>query len=775
MKSNAITRLGVWLLAAALLCSLFALPVTAADAETRPNIAQGKSAYASSNARGGDPHIGRRSSRFLTDGNETSFMVLHEDDPDPWFMVDLGEAHTIDTVALLWGADGGSPNAYATRYEVQVSTSDADWETVLDTADGWTTVAAVSDGAEETRTLSLAATAARYVRVKVLEKADKRASLFEIKVYDAPSGETEEEPMKVLFIGNSHTYTNEVPNIARDMLAEAGKKMEYRAITAGGQSLSWHAQQSDTIKEIRTDKYDFIVLQEKASGFDASEFMRGYAKLYAEIAETHSQPVLYMIWSNESLPLVQKTITSAYATAAKDTRATLAAAGVAWDIIRHTRTDLKLYQDGNHATPLGSYLAAASICYALTGRTEAFDVPDDDALAKRLKISVENARLMQETTCMVAQRGYDVNDLVWSGDGEVSGNLALGCTAYASSNQRGGDPHLGRRSVRFLTDGSEDNFIVLHEDDTDPWFMVDFGSAATFSALRLAWGSPDEPYKDSFAKRYEVQVSDTDGDDWRTIAAVGDGVLETRLLTFEPVTARYLRVRVLEKNNRYASLRELYAYKSSAETPEAEAARDELKKLVDAAIDESKYTEESVAAYKAAAADAKALLKKNDATYEALSAAITALKAALVEKPPVVEPTVDRAALDAAIADEVGDLSAYTDESARAYTEALNAAKAVAAKADATQEEVDAAAKALLDAKAALVLKEVVTLGDVNGDDAIDTADAVLVLQRAAELIGDNDLNAKAADVNGDGAIDTADAVLILQKAAELIERFPAE
>lgn len=65
-----------------------------------------------------------------------------------------------------------------------------------------------------------------------------------------------------------------------------------------------------------------------------------------------------------------------------------------------------------------------------------------------------------------------------------------------------------------------------------------------------------------------------------------------------------------------------------------------------------------------------------------------------------------------------------------------------------------------------------VTLGDVNGDGAIDTADAVLVLQRAAGLIGDDDLRVKAADVNRDNAIDTADAVLILQKAANLIESF---
>ncbi len=68
-----------------------------------------------------------------------------------------------------------------------------------------------------------------------------------------------------------------------------------------------------------------------------------------------------------------------------------------------------------------------------------------------------------------------------------------------------------------------------------------------------------------------------------------------------------------------------------------------------------------------------------------------------------------------------------------------------------------------------------VTYGDVNGDGAVDTADAVLVLQRAAKLIDDTAIHADAADVNGDKTIDTADAVLILQKAAKLIEKFPAE
>lgn len=52
--------------------------------------------------------------------------------------------------------------------------------------------------------------------------------------------------------------------------------------------------------------------------------------------------------------------------------------------------------------------------------------------------------------------------------------------------------------------------------------------------------------------------------------------------------------------------------------------------------------------------------------------------------------------------------------------------------------------------------------GDVNGDNKIDTQDAILVIQY---YLGANpsDFNTSKADVNGDGNIDTQDAILIIQ------------
>ncbi|HXK77154.1 MAG TPA: dockerin type I domain-containing protein [Oscillospiraceae bacterium] len=63
-----------------------------------------------------------------------------------------------------------------------------------------------------------------------------------------------------------------------------------------------------------------------------------------------------------------------------------------------------------------------------------------------------------------------------------------------------------------------------------------------------------------------------------------------------------------------------------------------------------------------------------------------------------------------------------------------------------------------------------VIYGDVNGDETVDSGDAVLILKYAAQLIDESGLAVPAAaDVNSDGTIDSGDAVLILKYAAQLL------
>ncbi|MBO5371710.1 MAG: carboxypeptidase regulatory-like domain-containing protein [Lachnospiraceae bacterium] len=143
---------------------------------------------------------------------------------------------------------------------------------------------------------------------------------------------------------------------------------------------------------------------------------------------------------------------------------------------------------------------------------------------------------------------------------------------------------------------------------------------------------------------------------------------------------------------------------------------DELEKLTKVeleaeALEKEDYTEESWAVLEAAVNNAKevknaSVINKEDvaAARKAIEEAIKNLVAVKYPEPtPDPEPVVDKTSLNAAITDaETLKAEDYTAETWSAFQTALTAAKAETAKADATQETVDAAVKALADAKAAL-------------------------------------------------------------------------
>ncbi len=128
------------------------------------------------------------------------------------------------------------------------------------------------------------------------------------------------------------------------------------------------------------------------------------------------------------------------------------------------------------------------------------------------------------------------------------------------------------------------------------------------------------------------------------------------------------------------------------------------------AIDKSKYTEESAALLEWVLEDAKATLSDKSATKYDYRVRTSELDAAV----KALEALIDYTALDKAIADaEAIDTTKYTDDSVKALTDAITAAKAIKENAEATQADVDAAAKAVTDAIAGLKLKP--TGGNVTG------------------------------------------------------------
>ncbi|MGQ9854612.1 MAG: hypothetical protein ACUVTG_14580, partial [Candidatus Oleimicrobiaceae bacterium] len=75
--------------------------------------------------------------------------------------------------------------------------------------------------------------------------------------------------MRIIFIGNSHTYVNGLPYQVREMVnrLKGTGWCETWMVTAGGKSLAWHAEQPNTILNITCNRWDYVVLQQRTHPF----------------------------------------------------------------------------------------------------------------------------------------------------------------------------------------------------------------------------------------------------------------------------------------------------------------------------------------------------------------------------------------------------------------------------------------------------------------------------------------------------------------------------
>ena len=163
----------------------------------------------------------------------------------------------------------------------------------------------------------------------------------------------------------------------------------------------------------------------------------------------------------------------------------------------------------------------------------------------------------------------------------------------------------------------------------------------------------------------------------------------------------------------------------------AKAKKDALNLAITAAEGDAalvdKYTEESIEKLQKAIKEAKEVLADENASQEEVDAAEKAVQAAqksLVEKEtPKPEAPVKKDELKAAVEDAtkvVGDTEQYTEESLAALQAAIDEANAVLDNPEATQAEIDAAVKAVKEAKEALKVKEDKKDDSNKGDDKKD-------------------------------------------------------
>ncbi len=206
----------------------------------------------------------------------------------------------------------------------------------------------------------------------------------------------------ILFIGNSHTYLNQMPRMLVALVdaEDRGFRLKAEQSTGKGVSLEWHWNNPPTRAVITGRRWDYVVLQERSGGpLEALESFQCHARMLdEEIKKQSARTILYMTWANRNRPETQALLADAYTNIARELDAILAPVGLAWQQVQRLIPGLDLYHpDGRHANPIGSYLTAC-VLYAALFNTSPEGLPGAILIEGKVRLDLDQdtARYMQK-------------------------------------------------------------------------------------------------------------------------------------------------------------------------------------------------------------------------------------------------------------------------------------------------------------------------------------------------------------------------------------------
>ena len=176
---------------------------------------------------------------------------------------------------------------------------------------------------------------------------------------------------KVLFIGNSYTGVNNLPQLTFEVAISTGDTLIIDSHTPGGQRLMDHAVSVQANAKIASSNWDYVVLQAQSQEpswpiQQVQTEVFAYAKILCDTIRANNsctRPVFYMTWGRENgdasncanwPPVCTYTgmdslLNERYQTMGADNDAYVSPVGAVWHYIRDTYPQIDLYAaDGSH-------------------------------------------------------------------------------------------------------------------------------------------------------------------------------------------------------------------------------------------------------------------------------------------------------------------------------------------------------------------------------------------------------------------------------------------
>jgi PKD repeat protein len=186
---------------------------------------------------------------------------------------------------------------------------------------------------------------------------------------------------KALFLGNSYTASNNLPNLVASIANSLGDSLIYDSNTPGGHTLQGHSTNATSISKINSQDWDFVVMQEQSQlpSFPQAQVatqVYPYATQLVNLIKQNdscTEPVFFMTWGRRfgdsqncptwppvcSFDGMQAQLRQSYLQMANDNNATCAPVGASWKHSIDTDPAVVLHSgDNSHPGLEGSYLAA---------------------------------------------------------------------------------------------------------------------------------------------------------------------------------------------------------------------------------------------------------------------------------------------------------------------------------------------------------------------------------------------------------------------------------
>ena len=218
-------------------------------------------------------------------------------------------------------------------------------------------------------------------------------------------------PMNVLFIGNSYTHYNNMPNIFQEIATSKGVHVNVEMSAKSNHTCKMHCERPEMFEKIASKKWDYVVIQgfSRELGHEPEYLDTSFVPFFNRIIDSVysnnacSNVLLYMTWGykngihdNPEMDTYQKMsdkIGQGYQYISDLYSLPIVPVGKVWETVHLNNPDINLYvEDNMHPSINGSFLIACTFYSAIFKATpaEGYTYKLDDKTAEIIQTNAFN-------------------------------------------------------------------------------------------------------------------------------------------------------------------------------------------------------------------------------------------------------------------------------------------------------------------------------------------------------------------------------------------------